>query len=168
MPSWLSIALREPLWLSKTDPHRGGSISLQPRPQHAAAERPGSTAPRDFGWGWTCVSGSSRVVPQRCPEGKTSGRAGEGGEEHHRHLTAACPIRHGGFVPQLSDVEVITMIICGEFFKLSRDMDLFAYFRAHYRSYFPALTDRTLFVRQAANLWQLQAAMQRRRVQVSR
>ena len=30
MPSWLSIALREPLWLSKVDPHRGGSISLEP------------------------------------------------------------------------------------------------------------------------------------------
>jgi len=41
-------------------------------------------------------------------------------EQHYRHLTAACPIRHGGFVPQLSDVEVITMLICGEFFKLSR------------------------------------------------
>src|SRR5215510_13252016 len=89
-------------------------------------------------------------------------------EEHYRHLTAACPIRHGGFVPQLSDVEVITMVICGEFFKLSKDTDLFAYFRAHYRSFFPALMDRTLFVRQAANLWQLQAAIQRRVVQVSR
>src|SRR5262245_63326463 len=60
------------------------------------------------------------------------------------------------------------MVICGAFFKLSRDTDLFAYFRAHYRSFFPALTDRTLFVRQAANLWQLQAAIQRRLVQVSR
>ena len=89
-------------------------------------------------------------------------------EEHYRHLTAACPIRHGGFVPQLSDVEVLTMVICGEFFKLSRDTDLFAYFRAHYRSFFPALTDRPLFVRQAANLWQLQAAIQRRVVQMSR
>ena len=89
-------------------------------------------------------------------------------EVHYRYLTAACPIRPGGFVPQLSDVEVITMVICGEFFKLSRDTDLFAYFRAHYRSFFPALTDRTLFVRQAANLWQLQAAIQRRVVQVSR
>jgi hypothetical protein len=86
-------------------------------------------------------------------------------EQHYRHLTAACPIRHGGFVPQLSDVEVITMLICGEFFKLSRDTDLFAYFRAHYRPFFPALTERTLFVRQAANLWQLQAAIQRRLVQ---
>jgi len=88
-------------------------------------------------------------------------------EEHYRHLTAVCPIRHGGFVPQLSDVEVLTMVLCGEFFKLARDTDLFAYFRAHYRAFFPALTERTLFVRQAANLWQLQAALQRRLVQVS-
>ena len=52
-------------------------------------------------------------------------------EQHYRHLTAACPIRHGGFVPQLSDVEVITRLMCGECFKLSRDTALFAYFRAH-------------------------------------
>ena len=38
MPSWLSIALREPLWLSKADPHRGGSISLQPFLGHAKLE----------------------------------------------------------------------------------------------------------------------------------
>lgn len=89
-------------------------------------------------------------------------------EEHYRSLTAACPIRHGGFAPQLSAVEVITMLICGEFFKLPRDTDLFAYFRAHYQHFFPALTDRTLFVRQAANLWPLQAALQRRLVRMSR
>jgi hypothetical protein len=88
-------------------------------------------------------------------------------EEHYQHLTAACPLRHGGFVPQLSDVEVITMAIRGEFFKLARDTDLFAHFRAHYPHFFPALTDRTLFVRQAANLWQLQATIQRRLVRVS-
>src|SRR5215510_4088380 len=89
-------------------------------------------------------------------------------EEHDRYLTAVCPIRHGGFVPQLSAVEVITMVMCGEFFKLSKDPALFAYFRAHDRSFCPALTDRTLFVRHAANLWQLQAAIQRRVVQVRR
>ena len=88
-------------------------------------------------------------------------------EAHYQHLTAIQPIRHGGFAPQLSDVEVITMVICGEFFKLPRDTDLFAYFRAHYPHFFPALTNRTLFVRQAANLWQLQAAIQRRLVRVS-
>ncbi|HJY79555.1 MAG TPA: hypothetical protein VKK81_00500 [Candidatus Binatia bacterium] len=71
-------------------------------------------------------------------------------------------------MPQLSAVEVITMVMCGEFFKLSKDPALFAYFRAHDRSFCPALTDRTLFVRHAANLWQLQAALQRRVVQVRR
>jgi hypothetical protein len=89
-------------------------------------------------------------------------------EEHYRPLTAACPIRHGGFVPQVSDVEVITMVIGGEFFKLSKDTALFASFRAHDRSCFPALMARTLFVRPAANLWQLQAALPRRVVQVRR
>jgi hypothetical protein len=59
-------------------------------------------------------------------------------------------------------------LICGAFFKLSRDTELFASFRAHYRPFFPALTERTLFVRQAANLWQLPAAIQRRLVQGSR
>src|SRR5262245_16225100 len=89
-------------------------------------------------------------------------------EEHYRHLTAACPIRHGGFVPQLSDVEVIPRVMCGEFFKLSKATALFAYFRAHYRSCFPALMDRTRFVRPAANLWHLQAALQRGVSPVSR
>lgn len=89
-------------------------------------------------------------------------------EEHYRQLTAACPIRHGGFMPQVSAVEVMTMVMCGEFFQLARATDLFASFRAPYRAVFPALTDRTLFVRHAANLWQLQAALQRRLVQGSR
>ena len=50
-------------------------------------------------------------------------------EEPSQHLTATRSIRHSGFVPQLSDVEVLTMVICGEFLKLSRDTNLFAYFR---------------------------------------
>src|SRR5262245_32252609 len=36
-------------------------------------------------------------------------------EEQYRPRTAPCPIRHGGFVPQLSDVAVLTMVICGTF-----------------------------------------------------
>ena len=58
-------------------------------------------------------------------------------EEHYQHLTALRPIRHGGFAPQLSDVEVITMVICGEFFKLPRDTDLFAYFRVALSAFLP-------------------------------
>jgi hypothetical protein len=75
-------------------------------------------------------------------------------------LRKSYPIRHGGFAPALSDEEVITIEICGEFFKHSTDKDLFNYFKAHYQDWFPNLKDRTLFVRQAANLWQVKALIQ--------
>jgi hypothetical protein len=70
-------------------------------------------------------------------------------------------IRHGGFAPALTDEEVITIEICGEYFKLNKDQDIFDYFQAHYQEEFPQLRERTLFVRQAANLWQVKAAIQR-------
>jgi len=44
------------------------------------------------------------------------------------------------FCASVSDVEVLTMVICGAFFKLRRDTDLCASFWAHSRSFFPALT----------------------------
>src|SRR5262249_5004170 len=81
-------------------------------------------------------------------------------EAQYRPLTAACPIWHGGFVPQLRDVEGITLAIGGEFFKLARATELLAYCRAPYRSFCPALTERTFCGRQAANLWQRQATIQ--------
>lgn len=70
-------------------------------------------------------------------------------------------LRRGGFAPALTDEEVITIEICGEYFKLNTDQDIFDYFQAHYQADFPQLRDRTLFVRQAANLWQVKAAIQR-------
>jgi len=60
-------------------------------------------------------------------------------------------LRWGGFAPALSDEEVITMEVCGEYFKLSTDKDLFTYFRTQYAHFFPRLRERTLFVRQVAN-----------------
>ena len=45
-------------------------------------------------------------------------------------LRSSFPVRRGGFAPALSDEEVITMEICGEYFKLSTDKDLFNYFKA--------------------------------------
>jgi hypothetical protein len=56
---------------------------------------------------------------------------------------------------------------CGEYFKLSSDKDLWQYFRTHSHHFFPALGDRTCLVRQAANLWQLKAAIQQRLTRVS-
>lgn len=71
-------------------------------------------------------------------------------------------IRCGGFSPALSGEEVITMEICGEYFKIECDKDIFAYFKSHYMHFFPKLSDRSSFVRQAANLWQVKAAVQKR------
>ena len=62
--------------------------------------------------------------------------------------------RTKGFPPKLTDAEVITIEICGEFFKLHEDTEIYNYFRRHYVHYFPNLPERTTFVRQSANLWQ--------------
>jgi hypothetical protein len=61
--------------------------------------------------------------------------------------------------PTLTEEEVITMAICGEYFKCGTDKNGYTYFRAHYRHFYPRLTDWTLFVRQAANLWQVKTAL---------
>lgn len=87
--------------------------------------------------------------------------------EHYQFIRERYPLRQGGFAPSLTDQEVITLEICGEYFKCATDQDLFDYFRAHYRDWFPNLTDRTLFVRQAANLWQVKAAIHQRLTLVS-
>ena len=51
------------------------------------------------------------------------------------------------------------MEICGAYFKLQTDKDLFDYFQSHYQEFFPNLRDRSSFVRQAANLSQVKTAM---------
>jgi len=80
--------------------------------------------------------------------------------DYYQMIKERYPLRRGGFAPALTDEEVITIEICGEFFKLNTDQDIFDYFQAHYQADFPHLRDRTLFVRQAANLWQVKAAIQ--------
>jgi len=83
--------------------------------------------------------------------------------EEYRAAKALRRIReHGGFLPALSDEEVITMQLCGEVFKQRADKDIYRYFAAHYKHFFPKLHDRTLFVRQAANLWGVMRLIQER------
>lgn len=65
-------------------------------------------------------------------------------------------VRHRGFAPQLSDVEALTLVIVGEYLSLERDKAIFEYFYKHYRAWFPGLTERSLLVRQWANLWQVE------------
>jgi len=76
-------------------------------------------------------------------------------------VKARYTLRRGGFPPALTDEEVITLEICGAYFKLQSDKDLFDYFHSHYRHFFPYLKDRSSFVRQAADLWQVKAAIWR-------
>jgi hypothetical protein len=66
-------------------------------------------------------------------------------------------LRQRGPSPKLSDAEVLTIEIVGEFLGLNTDKALYGYFRRHYAESFPALGEvhRTTFTRQAANLWKL-------------
>lgn len=84
--------------------------------------------------------------------------------DQYQIIKAQYNLRRGGFAPALTDEEVITIEICGEYFKLNTDQDIFDYFQAHYQEDFPQLRERTLFVRQAANLWQVKAAIQQQLV----
>lgn len=87
--------------------------------------------------------------------------------EHYRAVIAQCPLRRRGFPPALSDEEVITIEICGEYSGLSQDEDIYDYFRSHYGHFFPKLRERTSFVRQAANLWAVKAMIQQRLTYIS-
>jgi Transposase DDE domain len=66
-------------------------------------------------------------------------------------------IRQRGPSPTLSDAEVLTIEIVGEFLGIGTDKALYRYFRRHYAEWFPALgkVHRTTFARQAANLWKV-------------
>jgi hypothetical protein len=83
-------------------------------------------------------------------------------DDEWKKLSAVHRVRHAGFAPELSDAEVITMDICGESFKLQTDKDLCDSFAQHSRHFFPTLSERSLFGRPAANLWQFNAALPQR------
>lgn len=64
-------------------------------------------------------------------------------------------LRTRGFLPKLSDSEVITMEIVGEYLGFSRDKDIYKYFKRHWNHLFKELPDRSSFARQCANLWKV-------------
>lgn len=86
---------------------------------------------------------------------------------HFQKIVAHHPLRRRGYAPALSDEEVITLEVCGEYLGFDQDEDIFDYFVAHYSQWFPHLKERTSFVRQAANLWQVKAMIQHRLTLVS-
>ena len=66
-------------------------------------------------------------------------------------------IRQRGPSPKLSDAEVLTIEIVGEFLGIDTDKGIHLFFRRHYGEWFPSLGEvhRTTFSRQAANLWKI-------------
>ena len=64
-------------------------------------------------------------------------------------------LRTRGFMPKLSDSEVITMEIVGEFLGFHTDKSIYKYFKRHWYNLFPNMPDRSNFVRQCANLWKI-------------
>jgi Transposase DDE domain len=76
-------------------------------------------------------------------------------------------LRQRGPMPTLSDAEVITIEIVGEFWKLSADRDVYRHFRQYHGKEFPALAavHRTTFARQAANLMRCKQLIQQRLAQ---
>jgi hypothetical protein len=70
-------------------------------------------------------------------------------------------IRRRGPQPTLSDSEVLTIEIVGDFMGVDTDEGLYEFFRRGYGDWFPALRriHRTTFLRQAANLWHVKGRL---------
>ena len=79
-------------------------------------------------------------------------------------VTDGVKLRTRGFAPRLSDSEVITMELVGEFLGYAGDEAIWKYFKQHWAAWFPGLGDRTTFMRQAANLWWVKQQLQERLV----
>ncbi len=72
-------------------------------------------------------------------------------------------IRQRGPTPKLSDAEVLTIEIVGEFLGLDTDKAIHLFFSRHYGEWFPTLGEvhRTTFARQGANLWRVKERLWR-------
>ena len=62
-------------------------------------------------------------------------------------------LRQRGPAPKLSDSEVITMQVVGEFLQIDGDKNIWEYFKLNWSHFFPSIGHRSSFVKQAGNLW---------------
>lgn len=70
-------------------------------------------------------------------------------------------LRRGGFEPQLTDSEMITMEIIAEFLNIDTDKGTWEYFCDHWLDLFPNLGSRANFAKHAANLWRIKQMIQK-------
>lgn len=82
-------------------------------------------------------------------------------EEKYKEIVGDKKLRSRGEDPSLSDCEVITMLIIGEYMGLGSDKKIWRYFKNHWQSWFPEIGSCTNFGRQGANLCHVQEKMQK-------
>lgn len=70
-------------------------------------------------------------------------------------LIVTKPLRTRGFPPALTDIEIITIQIVGEFLGLDSDKCIWQYFKHNYSDWFPQLGSYPNFCKHCANLWQV-------------
>ena len=63
------------------------------------------------------------------------------------------PLIRRGFAPALTDVEIITIQIVGEFLGMDTDKSIWSYFKNNWLNWFPALGSYSNFCKHCANLW---------------
>lgn len=81
-------------------------------------------------------------------------------DDYVEKLTKNISLRKRGFPPKLSDAEVIAMEVVGEFLGIDTDKGIWCYFKSHWLPLFPQLGSRSVFAKQAANLWEIKQEIQ--------
>ncbi len=74
-------------------------------------------------------------------------------DDECKKISGGHRLRARGFEPKLSDSEVITMDVVGEFLGKDTDTGIWRYFKEHWFSWFPELGSRGNYAKQSANLW---------------
>ena len=81
-------------------------------------------------------------------------------DDLYKKTTKNITLRRRGPQPKLTDAEIITMDIVGEYLSLKGDKNIWEYFKIHWGHFFPTLGCRTSYVRQSANLWRIKSMIQ--------
>lgn len=80
-------------------------------------------------------------------------------DEYYQKIVTS-KLRQGGFAPKLSDSEIITMEIVGEFLQMDTDVQIHQYFHEHWLTWFPTLCSSANFAKQCVNLLQVKTLIQ--------
>jgi hypothetical protein len=83
-------------------------------------------------------------------------------EDELQKMLKGKKLRQGGRIPNLTDSEVITMEVVGEFLGKDCDKAIWEYFKSHWKHFFPNIPDRSNFAKQAANLHIVKRLLQER------